>query len=291
MSFLQPGNGGFAIQPACWGQVMGQGNPPFPCGHPVRTDPVQVSFRVPAGHIVFGKGRQLLYPYPLPDSAAFFRHHLKRVVMAKPDLLLPAIQGKPFRPFPAIDFGKDRPLVFQHIIQWSRSSFPPRGPFLSRQVQFVHVLIIFMGLGLGIPSRSKPPKPPGVHPQHVDLGITVNHPLGKVFSGTRPRCDANGCPVAMPEISQPCRRTQKGVAVRGMWNGPANRPLDSKFPPHRDTLHDTLDIGHDILKIRVKQFIFGIPFRPATTMGPALLGVFHFIDSDQTGFLLLAVIR
>ena len=77
---------------------------------------------------------------------------------------------------------------------------PGRREFFAGQGRGIGQAIILKALGVHISAISKVTEAPRIKARHVDLGIAVNHPLGKVLPTASALRNPEGRATAEPEV-------------------------------------------------------------------------------------------
>ena len=104
-------------------------------------------------------------------------------------LLLAAIKGEPFGSLPTKSLGVHRTLGFQDVVQRRQPAVAARREFFAGQGRGIGQAIILEALGVHISAVSKVTEAARIEARHVDFGVPVNHPLGKVLSAAGALCD------------------------------------------------------------------------------------------------------
>ena len=177
--------------------------------HAVGQNTIQKGLSVGAGHVVFGKAREVDDPYPLTHGLAFMTHHLEYIIAAVTVIFFTTVQREPLRPFPAKGLGVHRALGFQGVVKWRQSTVARRGEFFTGQGRGIGQTIILEALGVHIGAICKVTEAPRIKARHVYFRVTVDHPLGEVLATARTLGNPEGRAAAEPEVLDARDRPQQ----------------------------------------------------------------------------------
>ena len=90
--------------------------------------------------------------------------------------------------------------------------------------------------------------------QHVELCLTVHHPLGHILSNTT-LGNTDACTTKIPEISQSSLGACKYVVIRGMRNGSIDNGPNTHLPESWRKRHTALQKRHQPFKISIEQLL------------------------------------
>ncbi len=96
-----------------------------------------------------------------------------------------------------------------------------------------------------------------VDAQHVDGGLALDDPFGKLPAGAARRSDAEGMALAQPEVVEIPGRTDDRVAVGRVGDGAVVHFLDADLGERRHAIHRRLDVRHQPVDILLEQLVLG----------------------------------
>ena len=286
----QPGHGRFAFDHTVGVQHMGQRDAADLLRHAVGEDAVQHGGCVRAGNFEFREGRQVGDRDFFHDMAAFRADRVEGVVVAEARFFVAAVGGIILHPFPARRGGVETARLFQRVVKGGFALAPARRSFFTRQVQDVHVLVVFDRPGADVIFIRPAAETARVQASHVDFGFAVDHPLRQIFTATGPLRDADGRAAALPEILQAAGRAQQRVGVGRMRNGAVDDALHAAFAPDFHAFQHLFQPGGDAVQLVREQLVLAVPFGIAAAVRPGFLRAFGFVDADQARLLFLTII-
>ena len=126
-----------------------------------------------------------------------------------------------------------------------------------------------------------------VHGPHVDLGLTVDHPLRQELPGARALGDADGRPVAVPVVAHPRCGTHQIARVGRVSDRPRHDLLDARVGQHADALLGEVEAFFEHVEVLAGQVEVQVPVDAVDAVGP---GSGHLVRPDEQTVDLLAVV-
>ena len=93
----------------------------------------------------------------------------------------------------------------------------------------------------------------GIKRRHVDLGLTFDHHLGKVITGTARGCDPKAEPFSQPHIAKTWSRANERVAVRRVTNRAVEIVLQTAILARRNAVDHSRVLFFDPLEIELEE--------------------------------------
>ncbi len=129
------------------------------------------------------------------------RYCIKTVVAPEAVLLLNPFWGIPLGAFPSKGIAIHGAGLFEGIVDWGDPGRPARIAVLTRQMRLVHLLILIYGFSNCIIAAGPLAVAARIHVAHVNLGLSVNHPLRQIFATSRALSDTDRGPTTQPVIA------------------------------------------------------------------------------------------
>ena len=208
MALAKPCHGGLTLDPTQWGQHLGQGDGTVATRYAIGAHPLKQQACILTRDLVLGKAGQIQYAHLLADCAALCRHGGKPVAAPKAVFLGYACRSEPFGALPAERITENGALCFKGVVERRHTGRPACLAELTRQGGLIHLLIFIDRLCHRIITGRPFAVTPGIHVAHVDFGLAMHHPLGKVFTAAGALGDTDRSTTAQPVIAQPLRGPQ-----------------------------------------------------------------------------------
>ena len=129
---------------------------------------------------------------------------------------------------------------------------------------------------------------PRVHPAHVDLGLTVHHPLGEVFAGAGALGDTDRRTRAMPIVAQAGGRTHQVAGVGRVGDRAGHDLLDAALRPRRHAVEGIHEAVGDDIHVGRGQVEVEVPVDAVDAIGLRAGGL---VRADEDAVDLAAVVR
>ena len=201
---------------------------------------------------------------------------------------LDALGREPGRTLPAEPLAEHGALGLVPLVERIGPGRTAGGPFLVGIGYEVHAMIGLEGLGDVIVLGGVWPEAAGVELQHVDLRLSLDHPLGQVLAAAAALGDADAGPTGKPEIVQPEGRAQQHTAVRGVGDRTVDDFLDAGRLQNRHAFHSHLDEGLDPVEVGRQQFLVEVGGYPVDSPG---LGAPGLVGPEIQAVLFLAQVK